>query len=68
MSQKLALDLLKSLGGRATISQIREAAKKADPLSHHRGIPTDLRKLRSWGEVEFDVKTEEWFIPDFMPF
>jgi hypothetical protein len=68
MSQKLALEMLKSLGGRAKISQIREAADKADPLSNHQNIPADLWKLKSWGEVEFDIKTQEWFIPNFLPF
>ena len=63
MSQKIILQLLRELGGRATRKQIADLARKKYPdatLYSYVGLP--LRRLQRWGLVDFDGRTKEWVI------
>ena len=63
MSQKLVLELLIDLGGRATIGKISSLARERYPdATLHTYVGFQLRKLRKWGTVDYDQKTKEWFI------
>jgi phosphoribosylaminoimidazole carboxylase (NCAIR synthetase) len=63
LSQKLILQILESLGGHATITQIREEAKLRYPsASLYNYAGQQLRKLRKWGVVTFDATKQEWMI------
>lgn len=64
MSQKLVLELLVELGGRATTAQLVAKAKEKHPGSCIIELMTDrLNKLHKWGEVNYDHKTKMWQIP-----
>jgi hypothetical protein len=63
MGQTRTLQLLKELGGRATAEQIRQASRKQDPFSSASVIGGSLWRLCAWKEVDYDGKTNEWFIP-----
>ena len=53
MSQKVVLELLKELGGRATSRQISQLALKRYPEDTlHAYVGNRLRKLANWGLVK----------------
>ena len=53
MSQKVVFALLKELGGRATVRQISELARKRYPDDTlYSYVGNRLRKLQNWGYVK----------------
>lgn len=53
MSQKVVYELLKELGGRATVKQVSELALKKYPeYTLHSYVGNRLRKLQNWGYVK----------------
>jgi hypothetical protein len=64
MSQAFTMKLLKELGGRATVSEIRQLAQKQDPLSGYHNISSDLWALRKWRMVDFELKSKMWHVEE----
>lgn len=63
MSQKIVLELLTELGGRATTRALTDLAEKKYPGSCYSELMTDrLNKLHKWGTVNYDAKAHEWYI------
>jgi hypothetical protein len=63
MSQKKVYDILDSLGGRATISTIREEAKHQYPdATLWKYVGYRLHTMKKWGIVDFDNVRREWYI------
>lgn len=63
MSQKIVLQLLKDLGGRATWKQVSRLAKERFPeATLWSYVGQQLRKLQAWGVVDYDPRTREYFI------
>ncbi len=53
MSQKTVYELLKELGGKATVKQISELALKKYPeYSLHSYVGNRLHKLANWGYIK----------------
>ncbi|GEM_PF-3179750 len=62
MGQRVAKELLMALGGKATIQQIRALAKERYSDSISEGMARDLRNLRKWHEVKFNLADKTWEI------
>jgi len=62
MSQKVVFELLKELGGRATLQQIKALALEKYPeYSLHEYVGNRLHKLATWGYVKRN-KDDTWEI------
>lgn len=62
MSQKVVYELLKELGGRATLQQIKALAfEKYPEYSLHEYVGNRLLKLKTWGYVRRN-KDDTWEI------
>lgn len=54
MSQEDVLDILKEIGGSATITEIRDKAKSKYPTrSLYSYVGNRLHKLKKWGDVTY---------------
>ena len=63
LSQKKIYDILKSLGGQASLQDISAKARQLYPdatLWQYAGHT--LRKMRKWGIVRFDPANKKWII------
>lgn len=63
MTQRIAYNILKALGGKATIRQIEKVVEKEHPSIHKNNqIHGLMRKLKAWSYVSWDEDTQTYEI------
>ena len=64
MSQRIVLELLKELGGKAKTKEISNLAKSKYPESCLEFVGHRLERLASWGYVYHDRINGIWYVVD----
>lgn len=68
MSQRYCYELLKELGGTATIETIEKELKTRDQgMYRNRNVFTLMRRLEAWGYVEWNQKKKTYTIKEPYP-
>lgn len=63
MSQEVAYEIIKELGGRASTYRIRVRAREKEPFTYLSSmIKKRLKQLVANGRIGYDAKKDEWYI------
>ena len=63
MGLKETLEIIQNLGGQADIKEIKQVLRTNFPeYSYAEYVNRDLRRLRSYGKIEYNERTKKWYL------